>query len=74
MKKNTMNNNKNNKNNKVLLLLASPLSKKLLDGTKARKVKTSHLLSIDEHDFTMRPAFAGKTALLGNKSGGWEGG
>ncbi|KAM7367528.1 hypothetical protein PAMP_013819 [Pampus punctatissimus] len=36
----------------------TPLSKKVADGTKTRKVKTSHLLRIDEHDFTMRPAFA----------------
>lgn len=36
----------------------------MVDGTKARKVKTSHLLSIDEHDFTMRPAFAGKLQEL----------
>ncbi|GLD73080.1 gamma-aminobutyric acid receptor subunit rho-2-like protein [Lates japonicus] len=38
--------------------LGNPLSKKIVDGTKTRKVKTSHLLRIDDHDFTMRPAFA----------------
>lgn len=36
------------------------LSTKIMDGTKSQKLKTSHLLRIDEHDFTMRPAFAGK--------------
>uniref|UniRef100_A0A3Q2D6W9 GABA(C) receptor n=2 Tax=Cyprinodon variegatus TaxID=28743 RepID=A0A3Q2D6W9_CYPVA len=35
-----------------------PLSRKTADGTKSRKLKTSHLLRVDEHDFTMRPAFA----------------
>lgn len=45
--------------------IASPLSKKgVADGTKTRKVKTTHLLRIDEHDFTMRPAFAGKHPQL----------
>ncbi|KAG8011032.1 Gamma-aminobutyric acid receptor subunit rho-2, partial [Nibea albiflora] len=43
----------------------SPLSKKVADGTKTRKVKTSHLLRIDEHDFTMRPAFAGPAVPVG---------
>ncbi|TNN36898.1 Gamma-aminobutyric acid receptor subunit rho-2 [Liparis tanakae] len=37
----------------------NPLTKKAADGTKSKKVKTSHLLRIDDHDFTMRPAFAG---------------
>ncbi|KAL6485713.1 hypothetical protein MHYP_G00051050 [Metynnis hypsauchen] len=36
----------------------SPLSKKVVDGTKTRKVKTDHLLRVEDHDFTMRPAFA----------------
>lgn len=37
-------------------------------------MKTSHLLSIDEHDFTMRPAFAGKAAPPGESGlGGWVG-
>ncbi|KAM9354166.1 gamma-aminobutyric acid receptor subunit rho-2-like isoform 2-T2 [Pholidichthys leucotaenia] len=43
----------------------NPLSKKVMDGTKTRKVKTSHLLRIDEHDFTMRPAFAGPAVPVG---------
>ncbi|XP_037605795.1 gamma-aminobutyric acid receptor subunit rho-2-like isoform X2 [Sebastes umbrosus] len=43
----------------------SPLSKKVADGTKSRKVKTSHLLRIDDHDFTMRPAFAGPAVPVG---------
>nr|XP_019947146.1 PREDICTED: gamma-aminobutyric acid receptor subunit rho-2-like [Paralichthys olivaceus] len=42
-----------------------PLTKKLSDGTKTRKVKTSHLLRIDDHDFTMRPAFAGPAVPVG---------
>ncbi|XP_028295964.1 gamma-aminobutyric acid receptor subunit rho-2-like isoform X1 [Gouania willdenowi] len=42
-----------------------PLSKKPMDGTKTRKLKTSHLLRIDEHDFTMRPAFAGPAVPVG---------
>ncbi|KAM8831318.1 gamma-aminobutyric acid receptor subunit rho-2-like isoform 1-T1 [Spinachia spinachia] len=43
----------------------SPLTKKVSDGTKSRKLKTSHLLRIDEHDFTMRPAFAGPAVPVG---------
>lgn len=38
----------------------SPLFKKVLDETKTHQVKTDHLLRVDDHDFTMRPAFAGK--------------
>lgn len=38
----------------------SLLSKKMVDATKTRKVKTDHLLRVDDHDFTMRPAFAGR--------------
>uniref|UniRef100_A0A1A7YPY5 GABA(C) receptor n=1 Tax=Iconisemion striatum TaxID=60296 RepID=A0A1A7YPY5_9TELE len=41
------------------------LSKKVIDGTKNQKLKTSHLLRIDEHDFTMRPAFAGPAVPVG---------
>ncbi|XP_012710863.3 gamma-aminobutyric acid receptor subunit rho-2 isoform X4 [Fundulus heteroclitus] len=41
------------------------LSKKIIDGTKTRKLKTSHLLRVDEHDFTMRPAFAGPAVPVG---------
>lgn len=47
---------------RVSSCLFSPLAKKASDGTKTRKVKTSHLLRIDEHDFTMRPAFAGEAS------------
>ncbi|XP_029903731.1 gamma-aminobutyric acid receptor subunit rho-2-like [Myripristis murdjan] len=43
----------------------SPLSKKVVDGTKTRKVKTDHLLRVDDHDFTMRPAFAGPAVPVG---------
>ncbi|XP_024912811.1 gamma-aminobutyric acid receptor subunit rho-2 [Cynoglossus semilaevis] len=45
--------------------VGNPLAKKASDGTKTRKVKTSHLLRIDEHDFTMRPAFAGPAVPVG---------
>uniref|UniRef100_A0A7N9AN28 GABA(C) receptor n=1 Tax=Mastacembelus armatus TaxID=205130 RepID=A0A7N9AN28_9TELE len=47
------------------LCVCVPLSKKVVDGTKSRKVKTTHLLHIDEHDFTMRPAFAGPAVPVG---------
>ncbi|KAF7208929.1 gamma-aminobutyric acid receptor subunit rho-2-like [Nothobranchius furzeri] len=45
------------------------LSKKVMDGTKNQKLKTSHLLRIDEHDFTMRPAFAGMLYTLLRNTG-----
>uniref|UniRef100_A0A8C6S846 GABA(C) receptor n=1 Tax=Neogobius melanostomus TaxID=47308 RepID=A0A8C6S846_9GOBI len=38
---------------------------KVFDGTKSSKVKSNHLLSIDEHDFTLRPAFAGPAVPVG---------
>ncbi|KAF4092115.1 hypothetical protein AMELA_G00017180 [Ameiurus melas] len=41
------------------------LSKKVLDGTKTRKVKTNNLLRVEDHDFTMRPAFAGPAVPVG---------
>ncbi|XP_060769958.1 gamma-aminobutyric acid receptor subunit rho-2-like isoform X1 [Neoarius graeffei] len=41
------------------------LSKKVVDGTKTRKVKTNHLLRVEDHDFTMRPAFAGPAVPVG---------
>ncbi|KAL2081968.1 hypothetical protein ACEWY4_021786 [Coilia grayii] len=41
------------------------LSKKMVDTTKTRKVKTDHLLRVDDHDFTMRPAFAGPAVPVG---------
>ncbi|XP_061097774.1 gamma-aminobutyric acid receptor subunit rho-2-like isoform X2 [Conger conger] len=43
----------------------NPLSKKMVDVTKARKVKKDHLLRVDDHDFTMRPAFAGPAIPVG---------
>uniref|UniRef100_A0AAY4B7T5 Gamma-aminobutyric acid receptor subunit rho-1 n=1 Tax=Denticeps clupeoides TaxID=299321 RepID=A0AAY4B7T5_9TELE len=43
----------------------SLLSKKAVDMTKTRKVKTDHLLRVDDHDFTMRPAFAGPAVPVG---------
>ncbi|XP_030637188.1 gamma-aminobutyric acid receptor subunit rho-2 [Chanos chanos] len=43
----------------------APLAKKVVDGTKTRKVKTDHLLRVDDHDFTMRPAFAGPAVPVG---------
>lgn len=39
---------------------SSSLAKKPPDVTKSRKTKTEHLLKVDDHDFTMRPAFGGK--------------
>ncbi|CAL8395142.1 unnamed protein product [Arctogadus glacialis] len=42
--------------------LGQPLTKKPADGTKNRKVKTDQLLRVEDHDFTMRPAFAGETS------------
>lgn len=39
---------------------SSSLAKKPPDVTKSRKTKTEHLLKVDDHDFTMRPAFGGR--------------
>ncbi|XP_017598400.1 gamma-aminobutyric acid receptor subunit rho-2 isoform X2 [Corvus cornix cornix] len=44
---------------------ASHVSKKNEDLTKAWKGKTEQLLKIDEHDFTMRPAFGGPAIPVG---------
>jgi hypothetical protein len=45
----------------IAVFFCSPLTgKKIVDNTKSHKVKTDHLLRVDDHDFTMRPAFAGK--------------
>ncbi|KAK7904169.1 hypothetical protein WMY93_016776 [Mugilogobius chulae] len=41
------------------------LAKKPPDVTKSRKVKTEHLLKVDDHDFTMRPAFGGPAIPVG---------
>ncbi|XP_018599107.1 gamma-aminobutyric acid receptor subunit rho-2-like isoform X1 [Scleropages formosus] len=38
---------------------------KSIDGTKTRKLKTEQLLRVDDHDFTMRPAFAGPAVPVG---------
>ncbi|TNN32237.1 Gamma-aminobutyric acid receptor subunit rho-2 [Liparis tanakae] len=46
------------------LLPSSSLVKKPPDVTKARKTKTENLLKVEDHDFTMRPAFAGGWAAL----------
>ncbi|XP_023666026.2 gamma-aminobutyric acid receptor subunit rho-2-like isoform X1 [Paramormyrops kingsleyae] len=35
------------------------------DATKTRKIRTEQLLRIDDHDFTMRPAFAGPAVPVG---------
>ncbi|XP_066546582.1 gamma-aminobutyric acid receptor subunit rho-2-like [Amia ocellicauda] len=43
----------------------TPLSKKTQDVTKTRKLKTEQLLRVDDHDFTMRPAFAGPAIPVG---------
>ena len=39
----------------------SALTKKPPDVTKSKKLKAERILRVDDHDFTMRPAFAGKT-------------
>ncbi|XP_039642458.1 gamma-aminobutyric acid receptor subunit rho-2a isoform X2 [Perca fluviatilis] len=41
------------------------LAKKPPDVTKSRKTKTEHLLKVDDHDFTMRPAFGGPAIPVG---------
>ncbi|XP_056337409.1 gamma-aminobutyric acid receptor subunit rho-2 [Danio aesculapii] len=43
----------------------TPLFKKMLDETKTHAVKSEHLLSVEDHDFTMRPAFAGPAVPVG---------
>ncbi|KAI7800085.1 putative gamma-aminobutyric acid receptor subunit rho-2 [Triplophysa rosa] len=42
----------------------NPLFKKM-DETKTHQVKSDHLLRVDDHDFTMRPAFAGPAVPVG---------
>uniref|UniRef100_A0A3B3WXZ1 GABA(C) receptor n=1 Tax=Poecilia mexicana TaxID=48701 RepID=A0A3B3WXZ1_9TELE len=44
---------------------SSSLPKKPPDVTKSRKTKTEHLLKVDDHDFTMRPAFGGPAIPVG---------
>lgn len=44
-----------------LACLCSHLSKKNLDGTKMRNGAAQPLLRVEDHDFTMRPAFGGRT-------------
>ncbi|XP_021440944.2 gamma-aminobutyric acid receptor subunit rho-2-like [Oncorhynchus mykiss] len=41
------------------------LTKKPPDVTKNRKLKTEQLLKVDDHDFTMRPAFGGPAIPVG---------
>ncbi|XP_076834375.1 gamma-aminobutyric acid receptor subunit rho-2a isoform X1 [Brachyhypopomus gauderio] len=41
------------------------LMKKPPDVTKSRKLKTEHLLRVEDHDFTMRPAFGGPAIPVG---------
>ncbi|XP_014350718.1 gamma-aminobutyric acid receptor subunit rho-2 [Latimeria chalumnae] len=43
----------------------SHILKKNQDITKARKTKTEQLLRVDDHDFTMRPAFGGPAIPVG---------
>uniref|UniRef100_A0A3B3CG08 GABA(C) receptor n=1 Tax=Oryzias melastigma TaxID=30732 RepID=A0A3B3CG08_ORYME len=40
------------------------VAKKPPDVTKSRKTKTEHLLKVDDHDFTMRPAFGGMSPAI----------
>nr|XP_033794035.1 gamma-aminobutyric acid receptor subunit rho-2-like isoform X3 [Geotrypetes seraphini] len=44
---------------------ASPLYKKNHDMTKSRGGKSDQLLKVDDHDFTMRPAFGGPAIPVG---------
>lgn len=48
----------------LLLCLCSHLYKKNLDVTKIRKGKPQPLLRVEDHDFSMRPAFGGRTEYL----------
>ncbi|XP_061551439.1 gamma-aminobutyric acid receptor subunit rho-2a [Phycodurus eques] len=41
------------------------LAKKPPDVTKSRKMKTENLIKVDNHDFTMRPAFGGPAIPVG---------
>uniref|UniRef100_A0A8C1Y6Z6 Gamma-aminobutyric acid (GABA) A receptor, rho 2a n=1 Tax=Cyprinus carpio TaxID=7962 RepID=A0A8C1Y6Z6_CYPCA len=43
----------------------SSLAKKPPDVTKSRRLKTEQLLKVDDHDFTMRPAFGGPAIPVG---------
>ncbi|XP_065124907.1 gamma-aminobutyric acid receptor subunit rho-2 [Paramisgurnus dabryanus] len=43
----------------------TPLFKKMLDETKTHQIKSDHLLRVNDHDFTMRPAFAGPAVPVG---------
>ncbi|CAB1340441.1 unnamed protein product, partial [Coregonus sp. 'balchen'] len=44
----------------------APLTgKRIVDNTKSHKLKTDNLLRVDDHDFTMRPAFAGPAVPVG---------
>ncbi|XP_032876748.1 gamma-aminobutyric acid receptor subunit rho-2-like [Amblyraja radiata] len=43
----------------------SPIIKRILDVTKTRATKPDHLLRVDDHDFTMRPAFGGPAIPVG---------
>uniref|UniRef100_A0A671KWA8 GABA(C) receptor n=1 Tax=Sinocyclocheilus anshuiensis TaxID=1608454 RepID=A0A671KWA8_9TELE len=48
-----------------IMFFCSPLFKKMLDQTKTHQVRSDHLLRVDDHDFTMRPAFAGPAVPVG---------
>ncbi|XP_041044019.1 gamma-aminobutyric acid receptor subunit rho-2-like [Carcharodon carcharias] len=43
----------------------SPILRRIPDLTKIRTTKSEHLLRVDEHDFTMRPAFGGPAIPVG---------
>uniref|UniRef100_A0A672JTK7 Gamma-aminobutyric acid type A receptor subunit rho2 n=1 Tax=Sinocyclocheilus grahami TaxID=75366 RepID=A0A672JTK7_SINGR len=51
--------------NCFIMFFCSPLFKKMLDQTKTHQVRSDHLLRVDDHDFTMRPAFAGPAVPVG---------
>ncbi|XP_038655277.1 gamma-aminobutyric acid receptor subunit rho-2-like isoform X2 [Scyliorhinus canicula] len=43
----------------------SPILRRIPDLTKTRATKSEHLLRVDDHDFTMRPAFGGPAIPVG---------
>lgn len=47
-----------------LFLFYSPIYKRSADMTKSLMTKSEQLLRIDDHDFTMRPAFGGQKMKL----------
>ena len=48
----------------AIVVFCSHIYKKNHDVTKTRKGKTEQLLRVDDHDFTMRPAFGGEEQVV----------